>query len=340
MPHFDLHLHLYFHFPKLARVGLSVSATQASQSQELAMLRGILLSFATVAASLAVVALVVTAPKSVTAADLPPHTPDVTNGQTMFQAGGCAACHASPGQQDTTRLGGGVVLKTAYGTFVTPNISPDEKDGIGGWSEANFVSAMHEGTSPVGANLFPAFPYPSYARMHIADVRDLFAYIKTLPPVVGQWTRGHNLRFPFAIRPLIGIWKYLYFDDTVLAPEPNKSVEWNRGAYLVSGPGHCAECHSPRNALGAVIDDRRFSGGPNPAGEGTVPSITQAHLDIWSVEDIETLLASGKMPDGDTVSGVMARVVKNTSALSPEDRRAMAVYVKSLPPAPGEKKAD
>src|SRR5690242_17498939 len=117
------------------------------------MLRGIFLSLATVAASLAVVALVVTAPKSVTAADLPPHSPDLANGRTMFQAGGCASCHASPGQKDTTRLGGGVVLKTAYGTFIAPNISPDKTDGIGRWSEADFVSAMHEGTSPEGANL-------------------------------------------------------------------------------------------------------------------------------------------------------------------------------------------
>jgi len=303
------------------------------------MLRGIMLSLATVAASLAVVALVVTAPKSVTAADLPPRTPDLANGRTMFLAGGCASCHASPGQEDKTRLGGGVRLKTAYGTFVAPNISPDEKDGIGRWSEADFVSAMHEGTSPAGANLFPAFPYPSFAHMRLADVRDLFAYIKTLPPVSGRPPR-HDLRFIFASRALVGIWKYLYFDDDVFTPDPDKSSEWNRGAYLVNGAGHCAECHSPRNALGAVIVDRRFSGGPNPVDKGKVPSITQSNLDIWSVEDIETLLASGKMPDGDMVSDVMTEVVKGTAALSPEDRRAIAVYVKSLPPAPKEPKTD
>jgi mono/diheme cytochrome c family protein len=303
------------------------------------MLRGILLSLATVAAALAVVALVVTAPKSVTAEDLPPHAPDLANGRAMFLAGGCASCHATPEQKDPTRLGGGVALKTAYGTFVAPNISPDEKDGIGRWSEANFVSAMHEGTSPEGANLFPAFPYPSYARMQIADVRDLFAYIKTLPPVSGR-PRRHELHFLFASRALIGIWKYLYFDDDVFTPDPGRSSEWNRGAYLVNGAGHCAECHSPRNALGAVIADRRFSGGPNPVGEGKVPSITRRNLDIWSVKDIETLLASGKMPDGDKIKGVMLNVVATIAQLSPEDRHAIAVYVKSLAPSPGEKKAE
>ena len=303
------------------------------------MLRRIALSLAIVAVSLAIVGLVVTAPKSVTAADLPPHQPDLANGRAMFEAAGCASCHATPGQKDMTRLGGGVVLKSAFGNFVTPNISPDRQDGIGGWSEADFVSAMHEGTSPAGANLYPAFPYTSYAHMRIADVRDLFAYLKTLPPVAGR-PLDHDLRFPFNQRWLLGIWKFLFFKDAVFTPDPAQSPEWNRGAYLVNGPGHCAECHSPRNMLGAIVADKRFTGGPNPTGGSKVPSITQANLDIWSVKDIETLLTTGETPDGDTIGHAMADVVKNTAQLSPADRHAIAVYVKSLPARPGERKAD
>jgi mono/diheme cytochrome c family protein len=303
------------------------------------MLRRIALSLAVVAFSLAVAGFVVTAPKSVTAGDLPPHQPDLANGHAMFEAGGCASCHATPGQKDMTRLGGGLVLKSPFGNFVTPNISPDRQDGIGGWSEADFVSAMHKGTSPAGVHLYPAFPYTSYARMRLADVRDLFAYLRTLPAVSGR-SPDHDLRFPFNQRWLLGIWKLLFFDDRVFTPDPAQSAEWNRGAYLVNGPGHCAECHSPRNAFGAIIADRRLTGGPNPAGGSKVPSITQANLDIWSVKDIETLLASGETPDGDTIGRTMAEVVKNTAQLSPPDRHAMAVYVKSLPAQPGEKRAD
>jgi mono/diheme cytochrome c family protein len=300
-------------------------------------MRRVLLSLAIVAISLLVVAFVVTAPKSVSG-PLPPHDPDIANGRAMFEVGGCASCHATPNQPDRTRLGGGLALKSPYGVFYPPNISSDPQRGIGRWSPEQFVSAMHEGTSPQGADYYPAFPYPSYAKMRIEDLRDLFAYLKTLQPV-GDASKPHELRFPYNLRFSIRAWKALFFDDSVFQPDPSRSAEWNRGAYLVNGPGHCAECHSPRNFLGGIVAGRRFTGGPNPSGgQGKVPSMTQANLDIWSVKDIENLLTTGEMPDGDSIGDPMAEVVKNTAQLSPEDRHAIAVYVKSLKAVEGEPK--
>jgi mono/diheme cytochrome c family protein len=268
-----------------------------------------------------------TAPEAVAA--LPPHTADLANGRAMFFAGGCASCHMTPKDKDATRLGGGLKLHTAFGEFFVPNISPDRQDGIGAWSEAQFVAAVSRGVSPAGEHLYPAFPYPSYARMRVGDVRDLFAYLKTLPPVAGR-APPHDLKFPFDIRRTVGLWKLLFFDDAPFTPDPRQSAEWNRGAYLVNGPGHCAECHSPRNALGAVVASRRFSGGPSPTGQGEVPSIRQDKLGAWTVDDIMQTLTTGDTPDADRVGAAMTEVVRSVSRLSDADRHAMAVYVKSL----------
>jgi mono/diheme cytochrome c family protein len=152
--------------------------------------------------------------------------------------------------------------------------------------------------------------------------------------------RGHDLPFPFNIRRAVGGWKLLFLDDTPFRGDPGKSAEWNRGAYLVNGPGHCAECHSPRNALGGIIASQRFAGGPNPEGEGFIPNITQKNLGDYSEKDIAYILETGQMPDGDSVGGQMAAVVRNTGQLSPEDRNAIALYVKSLPPVEGPKKPE
>jgi mono/diheme cytochrome c family protein len=280
---------------------------------------------------------VITIPATVPASALAPYAPDLDNGQTMFLAGGCASCHATPNQEDKTRLGGGFALKSPFGTFFPPNISPDRDDGIGAWSEANFVSAMGKGTSPDGSHYYPAFPYTSYQRMKMEDVRDLFAYLKTLPPVKGK-TREHDLPFYLKVRRMLGGWKFLFLDGERFKPDPSKSDEWNRGAYLVNGPGHCAECHSPRNALGAIISSQRFAGGPDPeGGEGSVPNITPAGIGDYSQGDIEQILEAGDLPNGDTVGGAMAAVVGNISKLSTEDRTAIAAYLKSLPPVQGPK---
>jgi mono/diheme cytochrome c family protein len=272
----------------------------------------------------------VTKPEVISASELPAHQPNLDNGRIMFFAGGCAACHATPKQDDRMRLGGGMELKSPYGSFYPPNISPHPKDGIGAWTEAHFVTAMVKGTSPDGRHYFPSFPYTSYQRMTHADLRDMFAFIKTLPPVEGR-IRDHEISFPFNVRLLLGGWKYLFLDGRRFTPDPNRPAEWNRGAYLVNGPGHCAECHSPRNLLGALVEDKRFAGGPNPEGEGTIPNITQHALGEYSVKDIARILETGETPE-DTVGGSMVGVVRNTSQLPPSDRAAMADYIKSLPP--------
>lgn len=294
------------------------------------MLRKLVLAAVVAAAAGLALFWFLTIPEIVPASALPAHTPDLANGKTMFNVGGCASCHAVPKQDDKTQLGGGLALASPFGTFYAPNISSDAKDGIGQWTEAQFVTAMKRGTSPSGEHLYPAFPYTSYQRMTLADMRDLFAYLKTLPPVAGR-APPHDLPFPFNIRRSLGLWKLLFLDNTEVVTDPSQMSPLHRGEYLVNGPGHCAECHSPRNFLGAIIPSKRFSGGPSPTGQGGVPDITQRKLGKWSVSDIADVLQSGMTPDADFVGGGMADVVRNTSQLSEADRAAMATYIKSLP---------
>jgi len=275
-----------------------------------------------------------TKPKTDSAGDLGvPHKADLANGKVMFDIGGCVSCHTES-KEDRTRLGGGVALASPFGTFYTPNISPDKADGIGNWTDAQFVTAMREGTSPAGEHLYPSFPYTSYRRMTTPDLLDLFAYIKTLPAVSGR-ARDHDLPFPFSVRRTLGVWKLLYLNATPFAPDPSKDAQWNRGAYLVNGPGHCAECHSPRDVLGGIQRGQRFSGGPDPEGQGWVPNITQTGIGAWSVNEIAEFLKSGMTPEFDSAGGSMTAVIRNTSQLSDGDRMAMAVYIKSLPPIEG-----
>ncbi|KJC42792.1 alkylated DNA repair protein [Bradyrhizobium sp. LTSP885] len=284
-----------------------------------------------------------TIPATVAASALPAYQPNLANGLITFNAGGCSSCHAVPKQDDRMKLGGGLAIPSPFGTFYAPNISPDPNDGIGRWSEADFVTAVMKGTSPSGTHYFPAFPYTSYQHAGINDVRDLFAYLKTLPPVAGK-VRDHDLPFPFNIRRNVGIWKWLFMDGKPFVADAGRSAQWNRGAYLVNSFGHCAECHSPRNLLGGIIGAQRFAGGPNPEGESWVPNITPKGLSDWSAKDIAYFLESGQTPDGDSAGGSMVRVIRNTSQLSGEDRDAIADYIKSLPPVEGPpkppKKAD
>ena len=309
--------------------------------------RALTLGAAAVLVAIVLVLWCLTIPVTVPAAALPPYAPDVANGRTVFDIGGCASCHATPADDpekvDRTKLGGGLPLKSPFGTFYVPNISPDPADGIGAWSEADFVTALMKGTSRRGRHLFPAFPYTSYEHMTLADARDLFAYLKTLPPVAGR-ARRHELGFPFNIRRLVGFWKLLFLHEAQFTPDPTQSAPWNRGAYLVNGPGHCAECHSPRNMLGAIVESERFAGGPTPDGKGFVPNITSVGLQhwgddsiAWSQKDIASYLADGMNPAGDFAGSGMAEVIRNTQALSAADREAIAAYIASLPPRQGPK---
>ena len=196
---------------------------------------------------------------------------------------------------------------------------------------------MLRGVGPNGEHLYPAFPYTSYQRMSVDDVRDLFAFLKTLPAEAVA-SEPHALPFPFNIRRGLGLWKLLYLDGKAFTPDPAKSAVLNRGAYLVEGPGHCAECHSPRNVFGGIIADRRFAGGVDAEGKGWVPNITP-HADgipSWSAKDMEFFLENGLAPDGASVGDTMADVISNISKLTPEDRAAMAAYLKSLPPRAGK----
>lgn len=278
-----------------------------------------------------------TIPATVAASTLPAHKPDVANGKLVFNAGGCASCHATPKQDDKLRLGGGLPLASPFGTFYVPNISPDPTAGIGRWSEADFVTALLKGTSPKREHYFPAFPYTSYQKMTSADARDLFAYIKTLPQVTSK-APDHEVGFPFDLRRNLGVWKWLFLDGKPFVADGSKSPQWNRGAYLVNALGHCAECHSPRNALGGIEEKQRFAGGPNPEGQGWVPNITQSGLKDWSEKDIAYFLKTGETPEGDTAGGSMAPVIRNTTQLGDDDRAAMATYLKSLPAVEGPPK--
>lgn len=273
--------------------------------------------------------------------DFPPASvwrPDVERGRVLFYAGGCTSCHAAPNQDDKLRLGGGYALKSPFGTFHVPNISSHQQDGIGSWSLNDFIRAMREGISPDGRHYYPAFPYTSYQRMSRQDVADLFLFMKTLPAVEGK-APDHDLPFPFSIRRGVGLWKLAFLDGQPFTPDPSKSESWNRGAYLVNGPGHCAECHSERNFVGAIIDDRRFAGGPNPEGRGTVPNITPSPTGVggWTEGDLVTLLTTGETPNFDSVTGLMGAVVRNMAQLPETDRRAIAEYLLSLPPKEGYK---
>lgn len=261
--------------------------------------------------------------------------PNIENGRTLFWVGGCASCHATPKQDDRTRLGGGLALPSPFGTFFPPNISPHPRDGIGAWTVADFARAMTQGVSPDGRHLFPAFPYTSYQRMTATDLRDLFGFLRTLPAVEGT-TPDHRLPFPFNIRRLVGGWKWLFLDGKPYAPDPKASAVVNRGGYLVEGPGHCAECHSPRNFLGGVIAGMRFAGGQDAEGKPSAPDITPDPTGIkdYSSADITGILTTGVKPDGDSVGGDMGLVVQSLAKAPKNDVAAMADYLKSLPARP------
>jgi mono/diheme cytochrome c family protein len=257
----------------------------------------------------------------------------------MFIAGNCSACHQTQGQEERTLLGGGLKLKSPFGTFVAPNISSDPKAGIGAWTEAEFANAMKRGVGRHGEHLYPAFPYPAYSNMKTSDVRDLFAYLKTLP-AVAQPAPPHEVSFPYSIRRAVGFWKLLYFHPQEFKPDPSKSAAWNRGAYLAEGPAHCAECHTPRNALGGPDLDQLYAGAPNlEKGGRFATNITPSKDGIgdWSVQDIADFLKSGTDKCFNEPEG-MIQVIASTSQMSDEDVTAIATYIHALPPKPGNGK--
>ena len=259
---------------------------------------------------------------------------DPVHGEQVFWAGGCASCHAAPGAENDARLvlSGGVRLKSDFGTFVTPNISPDTVAGIGNWTMAEFANAMLAGVAPDGSHYFPSFPYGSYARMSDTDIADLFAFMKTLPASAVE-SGEHELAFPFSTRRLVGGWKLFYFNDKPRVTLANPDPQLVRGQYLVEGPGHCGECHTPRDMLGGFRSGEWLAGASNPEGKGIIPNITPGGKDIsgWSASDIAGYLESGFTPDFDTAGGSMVEVVKNMAHLEASDREAIAAYLKAIP---------
>jgi mono/diheme cytochrome c family protein len=259
---------------------------------------------------------------------------DAAAGETLFWAGGCASCHASPGSEGTARLvlSGGVKLASDFGTFIAPNISPDAEAGIGAWSASEFANAMLAGVSPRGQHYYPAFPYTSYTRMSDRDIADLFAFMKTLPESQVP-SLPHEVGFPFNIRRSLGGWKLLFFTDAPRVALAGNDPQIERGQYLVEGPGHCGECHTPRNPIGGFVSDAWLSGAKNPEGEGVIPNLTPGGTSIsgWSAGDIAYYLESGFTPDFDSVGGSMVDVQKNMAQLTSGDRDAIAAYLKALP---------
>jgi len=273
-----------------------------------------------------------TEPVTLSAGDLPQHEADPDNGQLVFIAGGCGSCHGP-------ELAGGLEMQSDFGTFVVPNISPDQGAGIGGWTMLAFVNAMMLGVSPQGNHYYPAFPYTSYTRMKVQDVIDLKAYLDSFKPVANS-VGPHALGFPWNLRRGLGLWKMRYLKQgSVVEADTDDSV-LQRGRYLVEGPGHCAECHTPRDRFGGLLTSQWLAGAPNPDGEGKVPNITpnEEGLGSWSESDIAYYLESGFLPDFDTVGGSMVDVQENMAKLPDSDRKAIAAYLKSIPvrPVPGE----
>jgi mono/diheme cytochrome c family protein len=253
----------------------------------------------------------------------------IARGEYLARAGDCTACHTAP---EGRLFAGGHAMPTPFGTIYTSNITPDADTGIGKWSADDFYKTMHNGRFPDGGLIYPAMPFASYTKVTRADSDAIFAYLHSIAPV-NQKNKPHELRFPYDNRQLILGWRTLYFREGEFKPDATKSVEWNRGAYLVEGLGHCAMCHSPINALGGTSQADTFKGGLIPMQNWYAPSLTnnrEAGLGDWSFKDITDLLQTGVSMRG-VVYGPMAEVVHNSlQYLNDEDTRAMAVYLKGI----------
>ena len=261
---------------------------------------------------------------------------DPKHGEYLAHAGGCVGCHTES-KQGAVPFAGGRELKTPFGTFYGPNITPHPQAGIGRWSETDFVGAMRNGRRPDGANYFPAFPYPSFTKLTDSDLRDLWAYLRTLP-ASSQASREHELGIFYRWRFLVTFWKWFFFTPGPFVKAPGASEIVNRGAYLVQALGHCGECHTPRNFLGGPKKGRFLAGGKGPEGQD-VPNLTPTGLKKWSDKELQDFLITGISPDGELPAEIMGAVITNTtSQLTPEDLAAMIAYLRSLPPIADEQK--
>jgi len=260
---------------------------------------------------------------------------NAAQGEQIFWASGCASCHAEKGAEGDKKLllGGGHRIETPFGTFITPNISPDSDTGIGNWSAVRFYDSLVYGTSYTEGHYYPSFPYASYSKMKQRDILDLFAFIKTLPAVAHE-NEPHELPWMLQWRRPLGIWKRLFTDDDWVIGIDKADAKLQRGRYLVEALGHCGECHTPRNLLGGLQKSQWLAGGPAPEGEGRTPNITphEDGIGSWSEGDIAYYLESGFTPDFDSVGGTMTSVQQNMAKLPKSDLEAIATYLKAIPP--------
>lgn len=265
------------------------------------------------------------APKSVSQA-----TQTITRGEYLARAGDCVACHTEPNGKV---FAGGREMPTPFGSLYSPNITPDDETGIGSWTADEFYRMLHTGVSRDGTLLYPAMPFASYTKVTRADSDAMFAYLQSVTPV-RQKNHPNELKFPFNDRDLLIGWRSLYFREGEFVPDPDQSAQWNRGAYLVQGLGHCAMCHTAINALGGSSESKAFEGGMIPNQNWYAPSLTsnrEAGLGDWEIKDIADLLQAGASHRG-TTYGPMAEVVYNSlQYVTDEDAAAMAVYLKALP---------
>lgn len=259
---------------------------------------------------------------------------DPKRGQYLAKVGGCVGCHTED-KKDAASFAGGRALKTPFGIFYGPNITPHPEAGIGRWTEADFIRAIRYGERPDGANYFPAFPYPSFTRISDGDLRDLWAYLQTLPPST-RINQAHDLRIPFGWRLLVTGWKWLFFTPGPVSSDEKRTASVNRGAYLVEALGHCGECHTPRNFLGGPKQDRFLAGGKGPDGK-RIPNLTPTRLKKLSDTELKDFLQTGITADGDVAAKSMGEVIRNTtSQLTAEDLAATIAYLRALPPLPEE----
>jgi mono/diheme cytochrome c family protein len=254
----------------------------------------------------------------------------IERGRYLAVIGDCVACHTKHGGAPFT---GGLAMLTPFGTLYSPNITPDDDAGIGKWTAEEFYRMLHTGRSRDGTLLYPAMPFPAYTKVTRTDSDAIFAYLSSLEPAK-QRNRDNELRFPYNNRSLLMGWRLLYFSEGTFEADHARTAEWNRGAYLVQGLGHCTTCHTAINSLGGSSDDKAFAGGLIPMQNWYAPSLTanqEAGLGDWALADIIALLQSGTSMRG-AVYGPMAEVTHNSlQYLSNADVRAMAVYLKTLP---------
>ncbi len=264
---------------------------------------------------------------------LPTHTPDLANGEMLFHAGGCIACHKAPTGKESSGLPtGGAAFSTPIGTMYPGNLTPDPDTGIGRWTAEEFLDAMTEGVSPDHRHYFPAYPYTSYRNMRVEDLLDLRGYLSSLPPV-RSFERDADVPVIGFARRTVGLWKLIALRGRTFRPDPDRDAAWNRGAYLVQGPGHCGECHTPRNAFMILDDSRQLEGGPHPRGEGHVPSLRNliGRERYADVADLTLALQFGETLGYDKLSsGGMAEVQMNLARLPEDELRAISEYLLSL----------